>query len=492
MERKALLVVFLLFFASFAAKCYYLDKTPFLEDETLYAEMIAEEAAHLSIIPTYFGYPAPWKPGLYFISYSFFIQITSQVFDSLEWAYRSPNLLFSLISTCLVFLIAKRFLDTDAAIISALLFFSSITSLYVETRLLMEPMTLAIILASLFFYTKKKKTNGDFLAGGALALIAALTKSVISLSIPLLVLVYIFTREKKSLRNPVFLVSLLGSPLGLLLFFLSLAPIGFAEDIFLLDTGQAVLYDYSDALGFTLRNISNVFSFLFLFLVAILAFVFRKQKAEPMLIAWTLLLLIPLVASTFRSWYLYYFIPPLAIFAASAMLEKRKADSFSLILVSLFVLMGIGIFAASFSDWDSGTYLMVNEAKNIGISLAGQNSTLFVGSYYYNTVAICYKALEERREFGAPLDFGYILVRNPYQIDDFDSYAQDFLLNYRTEKYELEDERFAQFFWNDTSFRKDTEIDGFNTLVASPPLSGVPPGYGVEYSGEYAEVYSKN
>lgn len=492
MEQKALLVFFLLFFASLAVKCYYLDKTPFLEDETLYAEMIAEESSNLSIIPTYFGYPAPWKPGLFFIVYSLFLPLTLFLFDSLEWVYRFPNLIFSFVSTCLVFLIAKRFLGTDAAAVSALLFFSSITSLYVETRLLMEPMTLTIVLASLFFYTKKKKTNGDFLAGGTLALIAALTKSVISLSIPILVIVYVITREKKSLRNPIFLLSLLGSPLGLLLFFLSLAPIGFATDIFLLDTGQAVLYDYSNALGFTLRNISNVFSFLVLFLVALLAFVSRKQKAEPMFIAWAFLILIPIIASTFRTWYLYYFIPPLSIFAASAMLEKKKADSFSLILASLFVLLSIGIFAASFSDWDSGAYLTANEAKNVGISLAGKDSALFVGSYYYNTVAICYKALEERRDLGAPLDFGYILVRNPYLIDDFDSYAQDFLLEYRTEKHELEDERFAQFFWNDTSFRKNTGIAEFSTLVTSPPLSNAPSGYSVEYTGEYSAVYSKN
>ena len=118
MERKALLALLLLFFASFAAKCYYLDKTPFLEDETLYAEMIAEEADQLSIVPTYFGYPAPWKPGLYFITYSLLTQVT-QVFESLEWVYRVPNLLFAIISASLVFLIARRFLGTDAAAVSS-------------------------------------------------------------------------------------------------------------------------------------------------------------------------------------------------------------------------------------------------------------------------------------------------------------------------------------------------------------------------------------
>ncbi|MBD3389652.1 hypothetical protein GF415_01715 [Candidatus Micrarchaeota archaeon] len=491
MEKRALAMILLLFIASFLVKLHYMGKAPFIEDETLYAEMIAEESESLSLVPRYFGYPAPWKPGLYFLIYSFFLPLTSALFSSLEWIYRFPNLVFSLISAYLVFLLAKRFLGPEQALLSSLLFFSAITSFYVETRLLIEPMMLALILSSLFFYTKTNRKNTDFIAAGFLSLLAALTKSVISLCIPLLALIYVFTHERWSLKNPVFLVSMLGAPAGLVFFFLSLSQLGFAEDVFLIDIGQTVIYNYSDTLAFTLRNLSNIFSFIFLFLVSLIVFFSKKQKPEPLLSAWLLLIIIPLLASTFRTWYLYYFIPPLAMLASSAIMGNSRLDWFSLFLTSIFVVMSIGTFAVSFADWEAGPYSSINDAKQAGLSLAGEGSTLFVGSYYYNTVAICYKSLEERRVIGEPLDFGYLLVRNPYGMEDFDSCAVALLENYTTDYYEFEEKRFAQFFWNSTPFRKSTGIREFRILVSSPPLEASPSGYSEKKEYSSIAVYRK-
>ncbi len=492
MEKRALAVLLLLFTAAFFAKLYYMDKTPFLEDETLYAEMIAEEAEIPSFIPRYFGYPAPWKPGLYFILYSFFLPLTSHLFSSFEWIYRFPNLIFSFISTYLVFLITKRFLGKESALLSSLLFFSAIISFYVETRLFMEPMMLTLILSSLFFYTKKDKNEMDFIAAGGFSLLAALTKSIISLCIPFLALVYIFTREKESISSPIFLVSLFGAPAGLALFFFSLSQIGFAEDIFFIDIGQTVIYNYSNTLAFTLRNLLNIFSFIFFFLVSLLVFFSKKQRPEPMLAAWLLLILVPLFASTFRTWYLYYFVPPLAMFASSAILGKRRLDWFSLFITSLFVVMSIGTFALSFAEWEVNQYGPIIDARETGLSLAGEDSVLFAGSYYYNTVTICYKSLEERREFGSPLDFGYLLVRNPHGMEDFDSCVAGLLENYTTNSYEFEEQRFAQFFWNTTPFRKQSRIEEFTTLVSAPPLEKCPPGYSLEKRKGVLAVYQKD
>ncbi len=491
MNQKTVLVLLFLFLLSFAFKCYYLDKTPFIEDESLYAEMIAEEADNPTFLPTYLGYPAPWKPGIYFITYSLFLPLTSHLFDSFEWAYRFPNLLFSLLSAVLIYLIAKRFYSKDAALAASLIFFSSIPSFYVETRLLMEPMVLTIVLASLFFYTKEKKSTTDFLMGGTFALIAALTKSVISLVIPLLALVYIFTREKPTLSNPVFLLSLLGAPLGIAIFYFSLIPIGFAEEVFLVDIGRSVLYDYSSLVSFAYQNFSMIFGFLFLFFVSGVAVFLKKEKPEPMLLAWIALILVLLISSTFRPWYLYYFLPPICIISAIAILNKEKIDSFSLMLLSLFVMMSMVVFAVSFSSWESSLYSFMAESKELGLSLAGHNSTLFTGMYYYNSVAICYKSLEERRTLGAPLDFGYVLVRNPEKLEDFESYTSDFIQDYSNQKYEVEDERLAQFFWNATPFRKQTDLTNFQMVVTSLPLESPPPGYELNYSGERIASYSK-
>ena len=93
--RKVMLALFL---AIFLLKAFYLGEIPIQFDGTLYAEMIAEEAEEITFLPTYLGWWAPWKPGIYFITYSLFLPVTSQLFDSIEWIYKSPNLLFGIIN----------------------------------------------------------------------------------------------------------------------------------------------------------------------------------------------------------------------------------------------------------------------------------------------------------------------------------------------------------------------------------------------------------
>ena len=135
-------LVLALFFITFLFKVFYLDKVPFHYDDTLYAEMIAQEAESLTFLPQYLDMWTPWKPGLYYITYSLFLPITSLLFTSLEWVYRAPNLIFGLLNALFFYLLVRRFATKDVSLMASLLFYSSFPAFRVEGRLLMEPFML--------------------------------------------------------------------------------------------------------------------------------------------------------------------------------------------------------------------------------------------------------------------------------------------------------------------------------------------------------------
>jgi 4-amino-4-deoxy-L-arabinose transferase-like glycosyltransferase len=354
MDRKKAAIIAALFALVFLFKFYYLDKAPLSEDEVLYAEMIEESGENPAFLPTYFGYLAIWKPGTYFIIYSLFLPFAKAIFTSFESIYRAPNLLFALISTYLVYLLSKRFGGEDVGILSALAFACSPIGIHVDGRLLMEPLMLVPILASMYFYTKEKKTASDFLIAGAFAFFAAMLKYVFALLIPALAIIYFLTSERKNLQNPAFIVSLFGAPLGILAFFFALNSVGMGNEIFVSDVGRGVAYGAeTTGVMYALKNFSWAFGFLFLYFAAAVAIVMNKDKpkVEPFIIAWAAFLFFLFFSTTFRQWYLYYSLPPLAFIAGRAMVEKGKADDLSIMFAVVFVLVSLASFTVSFQEW---------------------------------------------------------------------------------------------------------------------------------------------
>ncbi len=509
MDRKKAAIIAALFALVFLFKFYYLDKAPLSEDEVLYGEMIEESGGHPAFLPTYFGYLAIWKPGTYFVIYSLFLPFTKAVFTSFESIYRFPNLLFALTSTYLVYLLSKRFGGEDVGILSALAFACSPIGIHVDGRLLMEPLILVPILASMYFYTKEKKTAQDFLIAGGFAFFAAMIKYVFALLIPVLALIYIFTSERKNLKNPAFILSLFGAPLGVLAFFFALNSVGMGSEIFLSDAGRGISYG-TDTMGamYALRNFSWAFGFLFLYFAAAIALIMRKEKPkiEPFVLAWACVLFFIFFSTTFRQWYLYYALPPFAFIAGLAMVEKEKADNLSIMFAVVFVAVSLATFSLSFQEWEKTIYPSSYEAKEVGLSIAGDNSTLFVGRQYVISVALCYKALEERSTIGHPQDFGYVMIRTIEEVNgssrrwatDYNftdgqmkEYTLVFIKDYHTANYTVEENDFSQYFWNDTTFRRKTPIQEFNTIVVAPPLNFTLDGYERTFSGNYSEVYKK-
>lgn len=483
----------LLFALMFLLKAYYLDKVPIYFDGTLYGEMIAEEAEEMTFLPKYLGAWAPWKPGLFFIAYSLFLPLTSFLFDSIDWIYKSPNLLFGLLNALLFYLIAKRFVQKDAALAASLLFYSSYLVFYAETRLLMETFTLFTILLSVFFYTWREIAPWKrFLGAAAFAFLASLTKSVISFMIIPLAIAYMFQKDRAAMGNPLFLLSLLAPFLGFLLFYLALDSVGLVGEVLVKDTGKFFVYDYAN---YAPNRLMRGFSFLVLLNLAYIVASIRKLisswRDHLFFSAWLLISLIPAGSGVPMPWHFYYVAPPIAFFVALSLLSKGKMDTFSLFLVPLLILPNLGFVLASDSIHQTTQF---DENREVGLMLSGKENVLIVGYYGSSTVTASYKLLSERRDLGAPLDFGYIVLhwdgRGDENLSDvpraFDVVVED----YYTEEYEFVEGEFAQMFQTTQFLRKNTSIEKFDYIAVSPAwLNVTNPCYVLYYNGTSSKVY---
>lgn len=483
-------IIFALFTIVIISKFIYLGTMPFSFDETLYTQMIAEEAEHPSFLPTWFGYPAPWKPGLFFFASSLFLPITSTIFSSPEYAYRIPIMIFGLLNAALLYLIIKRFSGEGTALAASLIFYSALPAFNVESRLLMETFMLSTILASLFFYTRKKSSHSNLALGGIFAFLAAITKSIVALVIPVLAIAYMFQFDRKNLKSPAFLLSLLAVPAGLIVFWLSLSGLGLSESIFFTDTGKMFIYDYSNELLFNMAYGSFIIVLLTLPVLAASLISFASTwRKNLMFSAWMLLLFLFLFLGQ-RPWYYYYAMPPVAFFSALLLVPSgKRLDAFAALVLAILVAVSCSI--ALFTEWNPSNLLFFGEGKEIGLMLSGKENVLFIGQYSVNTISISYKAIEERRDYGSPLDFGWVLFdqkKNNFTA----SSAQDFALDYWRNDYGVEDSNFAGIFWQDRIFRKNTSITEFDYVVVSPPLENlVLPGYSTYYAGNYSTIYRR-
>ncbi len=494
MDKKIRNFLLALFIIAFLLKAYYLDKVPFQFDETLYSEMISEEAGHLSFIPTYMGMWAPWKPGLYFIVYSFFLPITSHLFTSLEWIYRSPNLLFGAINAFLFYLIAKRFLKDETALAAALLFYFSCSAFYDEMRLLIEVFTMTMILASIFFYTDKKMLRLQRFAGAALfAFLAALSKFVIALMIIPLALAFFFQNDRKNLGKADFLVSLLAAPIGIVFFAFMLSKVGHVGGVFFGDVGKYVAYNPSERAG---QNLVEAFVTLLAFFGLYFVMSFRKMlsswRSQIFFSLWLILAIIPSVSGEPQPWFFYYIAPALCFFAASSLEEKGKLDAFSLLVISIIFLSNIALIF--YFGPVPFTPPPVYESRDIGLSLSGKENVLFIGEYYPITTAISYKILSERQHYGSYLDIGYVIYEPDLEKDggpSINSVANSIVADYNS-PIPILDREFAAIFWEEGAFRKNTSITKFDYVVISPANTTLSnPEYELEFNGTTTAVYKR-
>src|SRR5208283_866775 len=183
--------------------------TPLMLDEALYTVMISEQMHHITLIPTFLSYPMSWKPAPFFWLYGLIANPLLAAGLPLEFAFRFPSLLFGLLSLLPLYLVLRKAgASKGVAFLSLVVFIFSGISVYPQSTVLTDaPLFLCIIL-SMFLYMEDRYGRWRFLAAGLLAFLAFFFKLVFAFMPPVLAVAWFFLKDKKTLRDPVFLFSL--------------------------------------------------------------------------------------------------------------------------------------------------------------------------------------------------------------------------------------------------------------------------------------------
>ena len=91
LDTKKMLLIFTAIYL--LTRLFFISAIPFMQDESIYAVMIEEQAAHPTTVVTIFGYEVAWKPPLFFWFGGIFANVLRNIPIPLEAIYRLPTLL---------------------------------------------------------------------------------------------------------------------------------------------------------------------------------------------------------------------------------------------------------------------------------------------------------------------------------------------------------------------------------------------------------------
>jgi hypothetical protein len=451
-----------------------------MRDEGLYSIMIEEQAQHLTLVPTFLSYVSSWKPILFFWTYI----IPSRLPLPLEIAYRLPSVLFGLGSAIVSYSILKKLGASDnLAFYSLVIFLLSFYSTSSFSALMSDSMMLFLILSSLRSYMEEKRGPWRFALAASLAFLAFWTKLVIAFMIPILAIAYFYTYNRKTLREPLFLASLLAVPLAMATHYLATDFYGLGMEFY---SGNIlkhvhVLDPLSQFTVFTgtvgVFIVSGQALWLSLSLIGFL----NHWKKSLFMSIWYVLIIIPSMTSEVLPWYFLPFMLPLSYYAALALLVwkgKEKADVFfKLSFLALCVVMAVLVSSLLY-----GVSLDFSHFKEAGLMLSGKENVLVIGSY--SSEVIAYKSLPEMRS-GKNIDFGWIVFTGKVP----DAMVQDFIADYHRKDQNVTDGSFNRIFTTGGAFRKDTNLTKFDYIAVVGPYNVTPPGSSLLFNSTEVKVY---
>jgi hypothetical protein len=468
-----------------------LSFTPLIQDENLYAMMAQEQLQHLTLLPTFLGYAVSWKPALTFWVYAGFSKLFSGLLP-LEAVYRFPSVLFGLLSIPPLYFLLRNAGSTRLfAFFTLLIAVVSVISIYPQAAFLTDSLLFLLICSSLWLYTESRLPAWRFLAAGALAFAAFFVKLVIAFMIPLLAAVYFYAQRRETLRNPLFLVSLLAVPAALLLNFALLQSSSLATQLYVSDIGGHLLGPGGTAAeAIQLRDsASTFFSLCGIWFALSLYGLWKYWRTDLFMACWYLLLVFPLLTGAFMPWYFLPVLPAVAYFAVAALMRwegKEKVDRFFLIILSLLLLASIPLLAFYYLELRESTL----PQEGAGLLLSGKENALIIGTYAPDIIA--YKTLTELRASGQSLDVGWIDLPSPPTEAEVLTYVSD----YHSMKYPIVDGSFTSSFTTNATFRKDSNLTSFDYVavvdgqnISLPGFSAI---YNETYDGEFnVTVYAR-
>ncbi len=475
--RTLLLILIAIYLVTRIPLLFYL---PFVQDEALYAVMIAEQADNPTLVPTFLDYPVGWKPAPFFWLHVPFNELPLP----LEARLRLPSMLAGLATIPILFrLLQNSGLTKNAAFFTMLLFLFSLVTAYPHGALLTDSILFLFISGALLLYSEKSLGSWRFLGAGALTILAFFTKLFLAFMIPILAVAYIFTKDRKNLKNPLFLVSLLAIPLAIGLYFMMFSMSGVTDEIqFSIGSNinnpeglQGQLRTIMGAVGILLEGAGIWFA------LSLFGFI-RHWRGNIFMSVWYLLSIFPMLTGSFMPWYFLPVAPAMAYFGVMLLLMwkgKERIDTLFWAFLSMAIILTVALSALIYTHELHERFYPQKEAGEL---MAGRDNVLIIGIYYPGTFS--YKIMNEQE----PKDFGWILV--PY--NQSDAVMAEYIIDYHSGAYETEDGSFGSMFSTSKIFRKDTNITKFDYIVIAGERSLIPANSQLIYNKSKITIYEIN
>ncbi|MDD5171471.1 MAG: hypothetical protein PHF60_00350 [Candidatus ainarchaeum sp.] len=447
-DRSLLLILAILYLVTRLPTIFYL---PFVQDEALYAVMIQEQIGNASLIPTFLSYPVSWKPPLFFWTYAAFTGPLLEVLP-MEAAYRLPSLIFGLAAILpLYFLLRNAGASRNLAFFTILISLFALPSLYPQAALLIDSLLFLLICSSLYLYTERNLGAWRFIPAGAIVFAAFFAKLVVAFIIPILAVAYLYLNDKKSLHNPLFILSLLAAPAAFLLHFTILQSSGLEGDAYISDVGGHLFGSDGIAVQ-VLGSLSMFLSGAGIWFALSIFGLWKHWRDNLFMAGWYCLIILPIMGGYFMPWYYLPVLPAISYFAAITLLKwdgKEKPDRFFFIIMVMLLCLSAVLLAFIYSGINSDFIAQ----KEAGLMLSGKENVLVVGNYAPGVLA--YKMLSEKQDYGRSLDVAWIQAADNFTADMASAYIHD----YHTDAYPVSDGSFSGIFYRkDRSYRKDSNI----------------------------------
>jgi len=479
-EKKTLVAIALVYLFT---RLIFLTAVPFIADEGPYSVMIEEQIAHPSIAVTFLDQTIGWKPPLMFWIYGIFVSVLRGFPIPIDAVYRLPGILFGLVNVILIFLIFERVMkDRKLAFLGCIVYLSLFVSIQTDVRVLTDTLSGTFIFAGILAYLHGLEDRRMFLAGGLMTILAYLTKQTVAATVPVFAIALVFDKDRKRLLDPIFLVSLIGFPIGMFLFNSSLGwgPAG--------DT--TYLFQNYVLAKLTLDNISQslvIFLPMGLTLIPLSLFGFVKEwKENLMMSAWFALIIFPIIAGNLMPFYFYPVMPAVAYFALQLLSKNEKGeittDKFFYIIFITILVLGFIFGAIQHLTY----YVPYQNEKDAGEYLAGKENVLIIGDYAPGIFG--YKMLEEKRTNGKWLDYGMIILQSSNLSAQL---YRDFIPDYwaHPSGVDISEGDFRPLFVpTNLVFRKNTSISSFDYICVAGNSSVNPGGIRV-LNNSYAQIY---
>ncbi len=489
MEKRELLALIAIIGCSFLFHLAFISSHPFYLDESLYMRMIAEQQEHLTIVPTYLGYEAGWKPPLFFWVYAFITKISAWAGNTLELVYRLPNILFAMANIALVYLIFRKNLGKDETFYATAIYAFSFIFVYTNERLLLDAFSMTPMAAAIYFYTDAKEGKiKAFALGGFLTFLAFLAKSVVAFVIPAAVIAYFFQHDRKTLFNPWFIASLaIAIPAALGIHYFGLEK-NAAEGIFAKDILGKLSNENSFENRIGISLLTSLVALNVLLVAPVLGF-WHFWKENYLMSAWLALGIFAFLGGSMMPWYFYVVLPPIVFFTVKSMQRDPKTGKLAMdgvfkLIFALIITVNVIIAYIWFC-----VLIDLSEEKTAGKLIVNKENVAIIGEYGPASIVLAYKLGEEQMRYGETRDFGWIIVNMEAGGEEL---IRDFAGDYWTGKYEVNEENFARLFWTKEIFRKKTGVEKFDYLVISGFTQPEIEGYGKIYSGKQIAVYRKS